>query len=125
MVDNDWDKPNSVSFNLSNKDVYSPHPLDLIEPKTFEEDKIKPRLEVLAEREKTHGSFTTVAKTAVELRSVLVKHGIITRTPSPVMNEALNQICTKLARITQNPSNIDNWKDIAGYATLVVEELEF
>lgn len=33
-------------------------------------------------------------------------------------------ILSKLARILKSPSNIDHWKDIAGYATLIVEHLE-
>lgn len=33
-------------------------------------------------------------------------------------------ILNKLCRILGDPKNIDSWRDIAGYATLVVEHLE-
>lgn len=33
-------------------------------------------------------------------------------------------ILSKLVRITSTPSDIDHWKDIAGYATLVFQHLE-
>ncbi len=33
-------------------------------------------------------------------------------------------ILSKLARIAKSPTNIDHWKDIAGYATLVFQYLE-
>lgn len=33
-------------------------------------------------------------------------------------------ILNKLDRLLADPRNIDSWKDIAGYATLVVEYLE-
>jgi len=38
--------------------------------------------------------------------------------------EALEMIATKLSRIVNgNPNKIDNWDDIAGYATLVADRL--
>ena len=37
---------------------------------------------------------------------------------------ALDMICNKMARIVNgDPNYIDNWHDIAGYATLVEQEL--
>ena len=37
---------------------------------------------------------------------------------------ALDMICNKMARIVNgDPSYIDNWHDISGYATLVEQEL--
>lgn len=40
--------------------------------------------------------------------------------------EAIDMICAKLSRILSgaNPDHIDNWTDIAGYATLVKNRLE-
>jgi hypothetical protein len=41
------------------------------------------------------------------------------------MEEALSHICTKLSRIANGDAqHVDNWLDIAGYATLVALELE-
>lgn len=42
-----------------------------------------------------------------------------------VQAEALELIATKLSRIlTGNPNHTDNWRDIAGYAELVVRDLD-
>ena len=44
---------------------------------------------------------------------------------SPQQQEALEMICHKIARIVAgNPNFVDHWRDIAGYATLVANELE-
>ncbi len=42
----------------------------------------------------------------------------------PFQQEALSMICHKLARIVNgDPNYDDSWRDIAGYAQLVVKEL--
>ena len=47
-----------------------------------------------------------------------------TRLTKP-QKEALDMICSKIARIcVGNNNEIDHWRDIAGYALLVVRELE-
>lgn len=79
------------------------------------------RLPVLVERENTHGDFKKVASVAQELKQVL-KHtnGNFTY----VEQESLDLICTKLARIVCGKAHEpDHWKDIIGYATLVLESL--
>lgn len=44
---------------------------------------------------------------------------------TPDQEEALEMICTKLARIVNgDPDYADNWVDIAGYAKLVADKLE-
>ena len=78
-------------------------------------------MDVLNEREKTHGDFAKVAHTANEIRGVLIegadKHSV-------VQAEALTMIATKLARIACGDPNVrDHWEDIAGYAQLVVRDL--
>jgi hypothetical protein len=41
------------------------------------------------------------------------------------MQESLDMICNKMSRIVNgNPYYDDSWVDIAGYATLVVKQLE-
>lgn len=71
---------------------------------------------ILAEREKTHGSFTNVANTAQAIK------GEMATEDSKVNNaqlEALHLIATKIARIVHgNPNEPDHWRDIAGYAKL-------
>ena len=72
----------------------------------------------LNERQKTHGDFEANAKCSQELKAVFKGHGYDSLASS--MREALDQIALKLSRIlTGDCDHIDNWHDIAGYATLV------
>lgn len=77
--------------------------------------------DMLEERAKTHGEFAKVALTADALKASLMAEACLTT----VQWYALQMICSKMARIVNgNPDEIDHWKDIAGYAELVVIELE-
>lgn len=73
---------------------------------------------LIAEREKTHGSFGQVAAVASELRAVL--HAQPQWAGLPVWRrEALDMIALKQARIVcGDPDHPDHWDDIAGYAVL-------
>jgi len=74
---------------------------------------------LLDEREQTHGRFEEVAYTARTIRYAMTRGGL-----SAVQEEALGMIASKLARITcGNPDEMDHWRDIAGYAELVVRDL--
>lgn len=74
----------------------------------------------LAERESQYGSFSDVAELTCDLMGDLLRHDM-----SFVQREALHMICSKLARIRCGDiDKIDSWHDIAGYATLVVQDLE-
>lgn len=76
---------------------------------------------LLNERETTHGDWNKTAETAQRLKTVLADARRLPHT----QQEALDMICTKLARIVcGNASEPDHWKDLAGYATLVVENLK-
>lgn len=80
---------------------------------------------ILVEREATHGDFTAVAGTAQDLKSTIRgRHRDATKiTESQV--EALDMICTKIARIICGDSTVkDHWDDIAGYAKLGAEACE-
>lgn len=80
--------------------------------------------ELLKEREKTHGAFKAVAKLQVELINAFNENtlGVDFSNEQTV---ALNLIFLKIARIgIGNAKEIDHWRDIAGYAELVVKELE-
>lgn len=73
----------------------------------------------LNQREDQYGSFEDVAKVSQNLQATLLSYGL-----STVQKEAMQMICSKLARITCGDCNhIDSWHDIAGYATLVVNSL--
>lgn len=79
--------------------------------------------EILADRQKTHGEFSTYAVIAQDLKTVLVKHG--EGKLSDPQAEALGMICNKIARILNgNAGYKDHWDDIAGYAKLVSKEIE-
>ena len=82
--------------------------------------------EILAERGKTHGNFKDHAKTAQQLKFTLREQGKDWQIDfSHTQQEALEMICHKIARIVAgNPNFVDHWRDIAGYATLVANELE-
>jgi len=78
---------------------------------------------ILEERQKTHGDFKDQANLAQKLKSTFVFHS---RTElNNCQQEAIDMILHKLARIgSGNPNEPDHWRDIAGYATLVLKELE-
>jgi len=79
---------------------------------------------LLAERGKTHGDYAEQAATACRLRSIMTNSPNLMQY-NDVEYDALHMICVKLSRIANgNPHEIDHWKDIAGYATLVVRQLE-
>lgn len=80
--------------------------------------------ETLEQRAKTHGNFETHAKISQALKEVMIlsdgfEHLSVTQA------ESLEMIAHKIARILNgNPNTHDHWHDIAGYATLVANELE-
>ena len=77
----------------------------------------------LEQRGERYGKFKDVAATTYALQEILRnaknhKH----MTDDQVI--ALDMICNKMARIVNgDPNYSDNWHDIAGYATLVEQEL--
>jgi len=76
---------------------------------------------LLNEREKTHGDWKFVSRTTQELKLFWNVNADLTNS----QREALDMIATKLARIVcGNPNEPDHWRDIAGYATLVAENLD-
>lgn len=77
---------------------------------------------ILEEREKTHGKFAVTAQIAQKLKSVIINSN---RSTSNQQEEALDMICSKIARILSgNPNIKDHWADIAGYAKLGEEACE-
>lgn len=87
---------------------------------------VRPELttdQILEERHKVHGDFSADAATAQRLKDLL------RNTPNwaaltAVQREALEMICTKMARImVGNNNHKDHWLDISGYATLVAQRL--
>lgn len=78
---------------------------------------------ILSERNVTHGSFTENARIAQELKMIMRRGAGWTKL-SPTMRESLELVALKVSRILAgSPTHIDSWDDIAGYATLVANEL--
>jgi hypothetical protein len=78
--------------------------------------------DTLDERKNTHGDFATNAACAQALKFHCRMH--VQCALTAVQQEAVENICQKLARIlTGNPNHADNWHDIAGYATLAEREV--
>jgi hypothetical protein len=79
---------------------------------------------ILNEHEKTHGNFNNVARLHQKLLAIFDSKNSVKETD--VQKEAYNMILLKLARARcGNPNEIDHWRDIVGYAELVIEDLEF
>ena len=80
---------------------------------------------ILAERGARYGDFKTHARITQRLKSI-ININIKGRTGfNDYHLEALDMIAHKLGRIINgDPNYIDSWADIAGYAQLIVKELE-
>jgi hypothetical protein len=77
-------------------------------------------MNILNEREKTHGSFTDVARVAQRLKDEIWSSSI-----PDIHQEALDLICTKMARIVSGDHNEpDHWLDIIGYSQLVLNHIK-
>lgn len=78
--------------------------------------------DILKERQKTHGDFEIHAEISQFLKTIIRQNGELLTSDKA---EALDMIAHKIARILAgDPSHIDHWADIAGYAQLIVNDLE-
>jgi hypothetical protein len=78
---------------------------------------------LLNERESTHGPYSRTAEMAQAVKAVFSACSIDADLTC-YMHESLDQIASKLARIfAGNSECLEHWSDIAGYAELVVREL--
>lgn len=78
----------------------------------------------LADRRKTHGDFKEMAITTQSILAELQQGSSYALLSFP-QREALHMIVHKMARITSgDPDHRDSWLDIAGYAQLIVKELD-
>lgn len=78
--------------------------------------------DILTRNEKDYGSFKDLAGISQTLKTLIDVKG---EKLSASQTEALEMIMVKIARILNgNPDYIDNWVDIAGYAQLVVDDLQ-
>ena len=95
-----------------------------IEPKIPDAPKISDLEYTLKERKETYGDYSQIAITSQNLKYIL-------NTSSPFKHlleskkESIEMILHKIARIVHgDPNHIDNWHDIAGYATLIENEIK-
>jgi hypothetical protein len=84
--------------------------------------------EILEQRGSRYGAFKDHSAISSALRSSVLQHYVSTHPEGPAMEpymmESIIMICHKLGRIANgDPHYDDNWKDIAGYAQLVVDIL--
>jgi hypothetical protein len=76
--------------------------------------------DILAERQKTHGDFYDVAMTAQTLKDAM-RRGKNWKILDDTQRETLEMIASKIGRILAgNPHEPDHFRDIAGYAQLIV-----
>ena len=80
--------------------------------------------ETLEQRGNNYGDYRDVAYAAQELKKTL-RYSKSWHNMEPYMQESLDMICNKMARIVNgNPYYDDSWHDICGYATIVEKQLE-
>lgn len=81
--------------------------------------------ETLNERGNRYGTFKGHSELSQKLLGACLGHSSANgKNLSDVHREALTMICHKMARIVNgDPDYDDSWRDIAGYATLVVKHL--
>lgn len=79
--------------------------------------------DTLAARGARYGTFATQARYA-EVMNIIFLASPNWETMSPDSKEALRIIANKIGRILNgDPEYDDNWRDIAGYATLVLNRI--
>lgn len=82
-------------------------------------------VELLDTRAKTHGDYADVARLAQIMKGDFRYYGVKFEELTMPQKEALDMIASKIGRILSgDPNEVDHWRDIAGYAQLVVRELE-
>lgn len=82
--------------------------------------------EILNERGKRYGNYLKQTEISRELRQIINK-AIAERALvlAADQEDALMMTCVKISRIINgDPDYSDNWKDIAGYSTLVADRLD-
>ena len=80
--------------------------------------------EILNARGKTYGQYCNVSKVSQDIKTILRNTPNYYQMPPP-MQESLDMIANKISRIVNgNALYDDSWRDIAGYATLVLMEIE-
>lgn len=95
--------------------------------KADNEDEYNSIEDTLKERGTNYGKFKDHAKLSQKLKTTFDAHVMSCGNPALFtddMNEAIEMIFHKLARIANgDPTYDDSWRDISGYSTLIVKQL--
>ncbi len=79
---------------------------------------------LLENRGGTYGKYTSVSQISQDLKKVMRESPNYKVMPAP-FQESLDMIANKISRILNgNPLYEDSWRDISGYATLALMEIE-
>ena len=80
--------------------------------------------DTLSERGGTYGKYTSVSQISQDLKKVIRESPTYSTMPAP-LQESLDMIANKISRILNgDPLYEDSWRDISGYATLALMEIE-
>jgi hypothetical protein len=80
---------------------------------------------ILDDRGKRYGNYLKQTEISRSIRTVIDRGLPVQAILSPDQDDALTMIAVKISRIVNgDPDYSDNWRDIAGYATLVADRLD-
>lgn len=81
--------------------------------------------ELLEERGKRYGNYLKQTNISADIIEAYHRSGKFDRHMDTDQRDALMMIAVKISRILNgDPNHSDNWRDIAGYATLVADRLD-
>lgn len=81
-------------------------------------------IEVTLAKRQVYGDFEEVGHVAQGMKTIL-RNSLNRHALSRAEQEALDMICTKMARIVcGDPGQKDSWHDISGYARLAEKEVD-
>lgn len=94
----------------------------------LDREQSRPGAAIVNEREATHGAFADTARAWYRLSSVVAEErarcGTHAGDLEPVVAYGLDQDIAKIARIVSgDPTFLDHWEDVAGYAEGVATEI--
>ena len=115
--------PVSMVYKLRKRVVY-PYELAKVAPELLPVPDVTDA--ILNERATTYGKFRDGAALMQSIKRILAAHAAKhDKAFTDSQWEALEMIVHKMARIVNgDPNHVDSWRDIAGYAELVADELE-
>lgn len=83
----------------------------------------EPGQEVIEERENSHGDYLRQSRLAQAMKMAFHSQPGWERLSAP-QRESLDMIAVKISRILSgDPNEVDHWRDLSGYATLIVNLL--